>query len=200
MYNPKILANDKSLVRKYPPLGKLPSWRMQLTSIHKEKVFRYIIYMYDRNSPLRTKYSDLDRRRLEAAKEAGFRTEQGVFPEEVENMLMGKIPKINRMIVDFVRHHRSYKYSYLVANEESFYKIMQQVLNGETKQIADLDRIGKQLEETLSEMLNEDDNVAIMDAVVKYIEDERISEQLRPEAIARKMKESGNPFPDKKVS
>jgi len=200
MYNPRTIAADKSIVRKYPQLGKLPSWRMQITTMDKQKVFRYIIYMYDRNSPFRTKFNDLNKRRIEAAKEAGFRLTQGVFPEDVEEMLKGKMDKINRMIVDFVRHHRSYKYSYLVANEESFYRIMQQVLNGETKQIADMDRLGKQLEETLTEMLNEDNNPIIQDAVLRYIEEERVSEKFRPEAIAEKSRNDDNASTDKEIS
>ena len=103
-----------------------------------------------------------------------------------------KNPIVNAKIVEFVRIHRSFKYSYLVAIENSYYTIILEVMSGITKRTSELKGIQEDLENTLIEMLNEDNNPYIKEAVLRYMEDERL--MLNPESIALKLLNGEHPI------
>jgi hypothetical protein len=74
---------------------------------------------------------------------------------------------------------------------------MLQVMEGETKRIADLRSMQQELEDTMVDLLNEDDNPFIKDAVLRYMEEERLA--LRPEDVAIKLANNEQPFTDKEI-
>jgi len=62
--------------------------------------------------------------------------------------------------------------------------------------LADANKLPKlvrdELEETLLEILNQDNNPYVRDEILRYMEDDRL--QLRPEDIARKLQEGESPI------
>lgn len=183
----RTIPKERSLLRAFPELGKHSEFRVQLKNINKDKVIRYIVYMYDRNTPFRRKFPDILKRKVEAAREAGFKVNQeGFFDEEVETFLRCKNDKVNDMTVAYARIHRNFKYSFFITMEESFYGLMRSVIGGELKDISEMKKVQKELDETMDEFLNDDDNPFLIERFLRYIEKERLS--LRPEDIARKIK------------
>lgn len=183
----RTIPQERSLLRAFPELGKHSEFRVQLKNINKDKVIRYIVYMYDRNTPFRRKFPDILKRKVEAAREAGFKVNQeGFFDEEVETFLRCKNDKVNDMTVAYARIHRNFKYSFFITMEESFYGLMRSVIGGELKDISEMKKVQKELDETMDEFLNDDDNPFLIERFLRYIEKERLS--LRPEDIARKIK------------
>ena len=104
---------------------------------------------------------------------------------------------VNEKGLEFVRMHRSFKYAYMVAIENSYYNMLLEVMNGNTKRITDLRGVQEELEETMLQLLNDDDNPYMRDALLRYMEEERL--MLRPEDIARKKASGEDPVPDKKI-
>ena len=154
--------------------------------------------MYDKSTPYRGKYTDVLKRKIEIAHDVGFpMDDKGVFTEPVEDMMKGKNKIVNRKVVEFIRIHRSYKYTYLVTIEASYYNVMLEVMEGATKRIPDLRSIQEELENTMADLLTEDDNPYIRDAVLRYMEEERL--QLRPEDIALKLAAGEQPVTDKEI-
>ena len=192
LFNVHRVPAQRSIVKAFSRLGKVPEFKRGVTGgIDKNKAIRYVCLMYDKNTPFRTRYPDIMKRKIEVAMHAGFKLEDGgIFPEKVEDMLSGKNASVNRLLVAFVRLHRNVKYSYLVSIEESFYFLMEEVTKGEMKNLKQLKEIQDEIEETVMEMLNDDDNKLIKDDLFKYIEDERL--KLRPEDIARKNRKLEN--------
>ena len=199
MFNPSKVPEDISVFKIFPDLKKYSSFKKSPgKELDNNLVMLFIFCMYDKSTPYRGKYTDVLKRKIEIAHDVGFSMdEKGIFTEPVEDMLKGNNKIVNRKVVEFVRIHRSFKYTYLVTIETSYYNVMLEVMEGATKRIPDLKNIQEELEETMVELLNEDENPFLRDAVLRYMEEDRL--QLRPEDIAIKLSNNEQPISYKEV-
>lgn len=193
MYNPSKVPDGASPFTIYPDLKNHKIFkRSPGPEMDNNLVMLYIFCMYDKSTPYRSKYPNVLKRKIEIAHDVGFEMDnKGVFSDPVEDMLKGNNKIVNRKIVEFVRIQRSFKYTYLVTIEASYYNVMKEVVEGATKRIPDLKGIQEELESTMIDLLNEDDNPHIRDAVLRYMEEERL--ELRPEDVALKMLNNEQP-------
>jgi hypothetical protein len=199
IFNPAKVPDDVSVFKVYPELKKYKIFQKSPgETIDNNLVMLWIMCMYDKRTPYRLKYKDVLQRKIEAAHDVGFKTtDKGIFEDPVEDFMKCKNPIVNAKIVEFVRMHRSFKYSYLVAIENSYYTIILEVMSGVTKRTSELKGIQEDLENTLIEMLNEDNNPYIKGAVLRYMEDERL--QLRPESVALKLLNNEHPVTPEEI-
>ncbi len=199
LYSPAKVPEGESIFKIFPDLKKYSIFKKSPgPELDNNLTLMYIFCMYDKSTPYRGKYTDVLKRKIEIAHDVGFRLdEKGNFEDPVEDMLKGKNGVVNRKIVEFVRIHRSFKYTYLVTIEASYYNVMLEVMEGATKRIPDLKNIQEELEETMAEILTEDDNPYIRDAILRYVEEERL--QLRPEDIALKLANNEQPVTFKEI-
>lgn len=184
MFDVSIVQPPKHVITAYPRLRKIKEFKTKFTRLNKDKVIRYIMLLYDKNTPFRIKFNDVLIRKVEAAKGAGWEiVEQGLFQEDVEKLLRGENKQVNKMIVAFVRLHRNFKYSYLIALEETFYRFLNESIEGEIKNLAQMKSTQAELEELITELLNEDKNPNVREESLRYVEESRLN--LRPEDVAR---------------
>lgn len=161
--------------------------------LDNNKVMAWVILVYDKNSPYRKKFNDILKRKVEAANDVEFPTiEGGAFESPVEDFLKGHNEDVNKKIVEYVRLHRSFKYSYLVTIESGYYAMMLNIISGDTKEVKKMKEVQEELEDALLEILNEDNNPYLRDTILRYIEDERLN--LRPEDIAQKARDGVKPI------
>ena len=197
--NVRSVSKERSLLRAFPELAKHSEFKVQFEKLNKDKVIRYVIYMYDRNTPFRKKYPDILKRKLEAAKEAGFKiSDEGLFEDEVEVLLRGENSKVNNMVCAYTRIYKNFKYSFFVTMEEIFYSLMRTIIDGELKNIGELKKTQKELDETMNDLLNDDKNPFLIEKFLRYVEKQRLS--LRPEDFARKFKTDGSIKTNKEIS
>jgi hypothetical protein len=199
MYNPIRIPEGENILKFYKDLNRVRAFKLDPgEGIDNNKLMQYIFCMYDKNSPYRKKYSDVLKRKIEVAHEVGFEDiGGGIFESPVEDMLKGKNRVVNSKIVEYVRLHRNFKYAFLVSIEASYYNIMLDIMGGATKQIGDARNIQTELEETLMEIINQDNNPYLKDEILRYMEDERL--ELRPEDIAVKMQKGETPISLKEI-
>jgi hypothetical protein len=199
LYNPTKVPEGESVFKIFPDLKTFPIFKKSPgPDLDNDLCMLYIMAMYDKSTPYRGKFTDVLKRKIEIARDVGFvLNEKGNFENPVEDMLKGKNTIINKKIVEFVRIHRSFKYTYLVTIESSYYNVMLDVIEGNTKRISDLRSIQEELENTMAELLNEDDNPYMKDAVLRYMEEERL--ELRPEDIAIKLANNEQPISDQEI-
>jgi len=184
MFNVLDVIGARKITSAFPKLGKVREFTRPLSKLNKNKVIKYIMFLYDKNSPFRVKFSDVLQRKVEAAKGAGWPlVEGGIFEDEVERMLRGHNTFINEMIVAFIRLHRNFKYSYLIGLEESFYRMMLEIMAGEMKNVGKMKQTQEELENIMLELTAEDNNPELRDTLLRYVETARLN--LRPEDIAR---------------
>lgn len=198
MYDPTRLPDGGDILKFFKDLSKVKEFRANPgEKLDNNKVMQYILCLYDKASPYRKKYPDVLKRKIEVAHDCEFQVEAGGnFESPVEDFLKGKNRVVNQKAVAYVRLHRNFKYAYMVTIEESYYALMLEILGGETKKIATAKEVQGELEETLLEILNQDNNPYLRDEILRYMEDERL--ELRPEDIAKKMQEGKSPISIKK--
>lgn len=199
MFNPTKVPEGGSVFKTFPELLKFKIFKKSAgEGIDNEKIMLFILCMYDKSNPYRIHYPDVLKRKLEIAHDIGFKvSETGNFEDPIEDMLKGKNKVVNAKIVEFVRIQRSHKYAYLVAIESSYYNLMADVIDGATKRISELRSIQEELEETMLQILNDDNNPFLKDAVLRYVEEERL--QLKPEDIALKILNNESPISYKEI-
>jgi len=194
MYNPTRIPEGENVFKVFKDLGKVRAFKLDPgEGIDNDKLMKYIFCVYDKNSPYRKKFSDVLKRKIEVAHDVGFKdVGGGIFDPPVEDFLKGKSRIVNSKIVEYVRLHRNFKYAFLVSIEASYYNIMLDIMGGATKQISDARSIQTELEDTLMEILNQDNNPYLRDEILRYMEDERL--HLRPEDIAKKLQNGESPL------
>ena len=197
--DPSRVPDGVNIFEAYPILKKYKIFTKSAgKTIDNHKLMKWIMCVYDQATPYREKFNNVSKRKTEAARDVGFEvTDSGIFDPDVEKFMKGGNATVNAKIVEFIRRHRNFKYTYLVAMESSYYKIMDEVVSGKTERVRDLRNIQEELEQTMAEILNQDDNIVLRDSVMRYIEEERLS--LRPENIAMKLLKGETPVQYKEV-
>ena len=199
MFNPMKVPDGKNIFKVFPDLEKVPVFKKSAgPGLDNQKVMLWVLCMYDKNTPYRAKYKDALKRKIEVAHDVGFEIENtGIFTAPVEDFLKGFNEKVNRKVIEFIRMHKSFKYSYFVGIENSYYGIMQEVMKGQTKRMKEFRELGDELEEVLMQLLNEDDNPHTKEAFLRYVEEDRL--HLRPEDIALKILKNEQPITHKEI-
>lgn len=185
-FNPVV---KKPLASVYPKLK-------EVVGSVDDKQIRYILLMYDQNSPLRNHYPDLSKRKEFAASIAGYdmmkddvttlfefktKTEDGEYvPDEA----------LLKTIIKFLKYQNNWVWSMIVSNEQAFYeynmrvmmpvdgtrdKDILQAINIKTQIMTSQDEIYQRLQKYYKDLSGGD--VQLEDAIVKR-------KRVRPEDIA----------------
>jgi hypothetical protein len=197
-FDPTRVPEGTDILKFYKDLGRIKEFKTSAgEGLDNNQVMQYVLLMYDAHSPYRKKFNDVLKRKIEVAHDCMFKTEAGgTFESVVEDFLKGKNKVVNQKIVQYVILHRSYKYSYQISVETAYFNLMLEIQSGDTKSITKLGEIRDELENNLTELLNQDENIHLKDEMLKYIEDDRL--QLRPEDIAKKLQAGEAPISVKK--
>lgn len=138
---------DVNLIGKFPTLASLDSFRkFRHPSLDVNKVIRYIVYCYDRESPILKKFmTDEKKRKQTAALYAKFsHDDNGLFDSDTDDMMKCRLQEVNLMIIDFVRLYNDPEWSTLMMGYESYYQKLEQLVQANV----DSKRDKFQLEET----------------------------------------------------
>lgn len=148
------------VVKKVPSLTFIESF-VQYEGEHKNKVIKYICYLYDPNSPLKEFFPDMSRRKEQAAILSGFNLDDNRFKDMVIAMMSLKNEVVVVMIDEFLRFVNNRVWSMIISNEETFYEYQRKLLRNVTadrdkdllqalqikgKIMEDLDNINERLE------------------------------------------------------
>lgn len=117
----------------------------KILSIDINKVIRYIIFVYDKGSPLIKKIDNLVTRKITGAILAGFEY-QDSFERDVDLMMKCRISDINTMIVKYCRLMKSRLYSLVVVSNESFNGTLEEIMSYKTGGKKSLDDQKKKME------------------------------------------------------
>ncbi len=82
--------------------------------IPKRKLIQYIILMYDPESPMRREVAHYMQRKNVCAEAVEFGKENGRWNKDIEEMLLGKDPKVNKLIAAFISNLAIPEYTELI--------------------------------------------------------------------------------------
>lgn len=166
--------------------------------LNRNKVIRYINLLYSAKSDLvRTYKDDLQIRKEEAAKIAGF--EKKEMTKVAEDLFQLKNEKIIKMIMRFLVIQNVRLWTTICSIEQSFYQTSELLMSPLNQEGEDKDKYGaavkqkplraemidmtEQLDTLYDKMFN--DNV---DVKSKYDKDDELRRHLNPEQVAAKLK------------
>jgi energy-converting hydrogenase A subunit M len=194
---PHKLGTD--LFKKFPILDKYSEFKLEKKSARfNERVIRYVVYSFDRNSPLTT-IDDVLERRFEAIKLAGFDLNKGI-PAEVDMFVKSLNSDINNMVIRYCIIQSNTDYMVLVTYEDALFKELARLLNFDTddednvekkKEIIDnIVKLRTQINSIRSDMLSNNVDMFLSKSLTDFSEAKRID--LSPEAYAKMLKSWNN--------
>jgi hypothetical protein len=140
LYNVVALDRKKPVCIFFEDLAVFKKYSKDVeeqTLLEFDKVMRYIILLYERNTPL-TVIDKFTLRKTKAAEYAGFDIIKGkegepTFPKQVLKLISTpcEYETVNRIIVLFLRFHRSHKFSTHRLYNEMYYGAAEKIMNGE---------------------------------------------------------------------
>lgn len=193
MFNVHALHHKTPVVNAFPKLKAFSEMTMPIEKgVDNNKVLKYIMYMYDINTPLK-KIEDINKRKYVAATMSKFpTTSEGHFSELYEKIMAGKNFKVNQKIFRFLRFHRSAEYAFLVSVENSYYSNLAKSMSGDTKAYDTAKKQKDDLREAQLEFLNEDTSEDLTESLYEHIEMTQL--QISPEEVANFLEETGGVY------
>lgn len=186
----------QDLRKLFPGVFNFKEYYEELNDIDVTKFLRFIPMCYDKNSPLRQHFTEINRLKIKAADLAGFiRQEDGKFLSNVEEVLAGSNEIANRMIIRYVIQHKNSLYTRFVMYQELYENEMQKLRSGDkgVSKISEFDALGDKLDDIRQELFSQDNNQKLFqDFTQFYFEDKLL---LRPEDIAEKLRKGEQPVP-----
>lgn len=129
-------AKSGTLPKSVPDMKVIDSW-WACNRNDKDQLIRYIIYMYDKSSPLVRRYNNLDRRKQEAAQLAGYSQDDPSLKAYKDF----QDQEFSDMVVDFLIYQNNYTWTMLVSNEQTFYEFQKTLLQESSMIRNDKDKI-----------------------------------------------------------
>ena len=128
----------------------------------RNKVTKYIFYMYDPKSPLIQYFTDISKRKAEASALAGFDHKKD--EDRLKELYMLNEDKVANMVIEFLRYINIRVWTMIVSSEETFYEYSQALLDKVLNVNNDKDRLSAV--QTKSKIMEDMD--AIDARLVKY--------------------------------
>lgn len=130
LLNVYLVPVTTNLLKKFPILGKYNEFKIRLPNqLPRNKVIRYTVFAFDRNSPLNG-INDILERRIQACLLAGFKyNTKGEWPEMVDKMLRSLLPKVNHIIIRYCIIQATTDWAIKIAFEDALEKELKRLLD-----------------------------------------------------------------------
>lgn len=185
-----LLSDSEDISNKFEVFTKYSEF-YESTPVSKKKVLRYIVYVYHKNSPVRS--ADILKTKIVAAELAGFKKKSNnSFEPLVEEMMLCNIESINKMIIRFITWQKDIKFQKYCILQEAYARSSKDVLEGTAVNIKAFTDIEKELNETQYDLL-QDNSSELRKQLYKYYLEDKV--ELSPEDIAKKLRENPNELP-----
>jgi hypothetical protein len=205
LYKVHTLKKSVDIFDAFPELLDYKEFTLKTPApLPMNKVFPYIVYVYDKKSPYVTQIDDLKERKIQAAIDVGFRTtHQRGFSESVIKMLNCEYDNINSMIIRYLRLQGK-DVTGLAVDQEAYYQINLQIIKGIAKDDEDKNKTAKdkavlskvagemrtRLEEDARNFLEGEEARGLRDKLWDLAENEAEHIKLTPEDYADEVQES----------
>jgi len=192
MLIPVYSTPDNADIIKGSILEKFPEFELNVKGIRITKLIKWIACVYDKESPFLNKYINLTERKFAALEfcKIDLKKRSGEMNEDIIKIVQNKSRNANRMIIAYVKAHRSTKYALIFALSKQFYDELLNIQNGSPKSKTGISSMQKNLENEQIEFFNGDKNLDLMMDFQEIIDYENI-EKLRPEYMAEMLLTGG---------
>jgi hypothetical protein len=183
---------SKDLLKELPDLKYIQEF-VTADRPDRDKLIRYIVLMYSKDTPLSKKFTDLAIRKKEAATLSGFDMVKDSIPVPLKPLddpdeeddrpepvsLLQSIynlsdETIGQMVIGFLRHQDDLTFTMLASNEQTFYEYQQALMSEITDFRNDMDKM-KALD-VKTKLMDESDKIAAR--IQKYRKDLYVEDKI----------------------
>ena len=189
LYDPK--SEDS-----YMQLERYEEFAITLQKPPKKKVIQYIILMYDTgNEDLRMEYPWYPQRKLEISRMVGLTKPNLKATDEIEDMLIGKIPEVNRMIVRYLTLFDNPDLMMLASYQEIYTTLSIKSFSGayDSKTISSLKIVNEDIKILSETVFHGKEETELRAELYKTMEEQKLG--IRVEEIAAKLEKGESIFP-----
>lgn len=196
MFNVFDASKKEDILEQFPKLKKRKEFGIKVNKLTINKVIKFVIYCYDRNSPLILDFPDTNKRKVESCKLAGFTyDDNNKFDKELIRILKGENANVNKMIIRYCLMQRPTTYALLVSNTNTYFEILAQLETKNPKEDildvlkkkADLtkraEEIKLMIDKHTAELLVYDKNQKLEDDLFDAVDENDIELFLMPENV-----------------
>lgn len=184
LYDVYNLPQNRKVLSKWPELKAYEAFKLKDCPLDKDKALRYILVLYDKNSPLMG-IESIKKRKVQAAEIAGFDLNEKKMPDDkvMTNLILCKNESVCDAILTFAKMHKSHLWETFITLQEIYYMNEHKLLQGlETKYTYDdLYNHSVRLDELRNELVNSDENKTLKEQMHDYVMKEL---GLKPEDVA----------------
>lgn len=163
-YNISLLKEGEDPVHHFEDLKRLESFKNYKKKDRPELV-RYILLMYDKNSPFVRNFSSYEKRQVETAAFVGYPADKKKLVNE--RLFELKDEDVINMIIDFCKLMADLKWTALISNLQTFYQYQKAIYEEVVDVKGDTDKL--KAAEIKSKLLKECDQ--IIERVEQYEKD-----------------------------
>jgi hypothetical protein len=128
-------SSTSAVLTQFPALAEYEEFTANLGGMarYRSNIIRYIVLMYDRNSPF-MQMEDIHEKKIKCALLAKFKAEKknnGIhkhFDPAVDKMIKGYNETVNRMVIRYCRMQGSTRFTMIMASRDTFYDLAYRVL------------------------------------------------------------------------
>lgn len=170
--------------------------------LDREKVLRWIIALYQLDSPLVVDFPDYKKRRAEAGVIVGFKTKGGVFEDVYMDVLIGKNERVNKAIIEFCRMLRDDDYTELKLYQDRLYAAFDKLsVSEEAKDekiiMENITRYKDKISELKKKFVVQDEDGRLMEEMMRVMDQDYVD--MSREAIVRRIEKGEDIFGDRYV-
>lgn len=195
---PKLLKGSASIVSqpKLKQWSEFTKFELPLGMANcRDNIVAYVALCYDIGSPFVAEFKSITRRKILAAEDAKLPKNGGKFTTNVEKILSNEVESVNHMIIRYLRLLKNIEWAtYITYLDSLFTQLNALRTNTEGSDTKHIIANTKSLREAISELeasfLADDTNRNLRTTMYDVIENEELG--LRPEDIAKKIRENGN--------
>lgn len=200
-YDPKSKNSLKKLEKEFPEFmshlkaGVASSKKEYDLEPFRDNVIKYIILLYDKNSPLWGTIQDFNHRKITALELAGFELQKnGQFINEVQQgIIMGQNSVVNNMIVRYVFLFNNPKFVMLVGLLQVYINLFAKIQEPSPKKddITMFKQTADDIERLTSEVFGGKENVELENTLYEVMNMNKIL--FRPEHVAARIAQGEEP-------
>lgn len=192
------LSPKESVLKLFPELSRIPEFKKGI-GVEKDKAVRFIIYMFDPQSPLSTADNAQGQCTYKALELSGFALEEKGYHQGIEDMVEFKDENFVAMVIAFLRSFYSIEWSNFKVQERIYYDLVKQAFKDPSKTDSNkMSQAVTNLGKSRVEFLKNSNNKRLIELVYQQAYRENL--EISPELIALKRSEGKEIFPDVSAS
>lgn len=148
----KVDPNSPDFVKNFEDLH--PDFRedLYLGKVSRYSVFRYVVLMYDVESPYVIKYKDITTRRMQVAKDCNFPRNGIEYDPEAERVVLGKNQRTNKVALRYMFLQNDIDFLQYQSYQIMYYKQLKNTLEADYDDPAKYTKLKNSIDELSGEL------------------------------------------------